>query len=198
MDRILNLYPSNVIRWQLRPPFFMDVRKIFNQSDEEDKELIDFYGKGLNFNMTLIEKAEIIAKRVNLRLRYQSDKITYRNVEYWARPIDAHDKKIDDCEGYAVLICYLLRLFGAAPWEVFVRTGDAVHPNGKIEGHANVVIFDIMTRKFYYLEGSFYPDIAFSRLGKIEAKDNSMYKNTWFVTNDLVSYSTVPWIKLVR
>ena len=198
MEKVLNLYPSNVIRWKFRPPFLEDIRKVFVQTEEEDKILTDYYYKFVKDKKTIMEKAKALAIAVNSRIKYQPDIEVYKNIEYWVSPMQVHNKRIDDCDGYAVLLCYLIRLFGAAPWEVFVRAGDAVHPDGRIEGHANVLVLDINKMTFYYLEGSFYPDRSLRQFGLLSAIDNLSYKNTWFITNDLISYSHTPWIKFVH
>lgn len=198
MEKVLGLYSSRVIMWGLDYPYLKNVRTVFIQTEKDDNILLDYYSKFINKKMTIMEKAKALAVAVNSRIKYMSDIQTYKKLEKWVTPIEVHNKKIDDCDGYAVLICYLLRLFGAAPWEVFVRAGDAIHPDGRVEGHANVLVFDIHNMTFYYLEGSFYPEENLKFFGRLPASNNHRYKDTYFVTNDLVSYSTTPWIKLIR
>lgn len=171
-----------------------DIRTVFKQSLEEDFKLIDFYGKLIKENMTLMQRALIIAKKINSRILYQSDISNYKRAEYWASPIEIHNKQIDDCDGYAVLLCYVLRLLGAKDYEVFVRAG---YVSGQI-GHATTVIFDINTCFYYPLEGSFYASRSLKEFGKIPIHLNKRYLKAWWITNDKLSFSKMPLLRFVR
>jgi len=130
---------------------------------------------------------------------YNSDKSIYNEAEYWNNPIGSYNKRTDDCDSYAVLICYLLRLFGAKEYEVFVRAGDVYYKDGKYAGgHANAIVLDEETYLFYPVEGSFYPADSLREFGTKPLMTHSRYSNTWWVTNDAVSYSTMPWLKFIK
>ena len=147
--------------------------------------------------MTLFEKAIVIAKVVNTRLIYQDELINFKQAEYWAKPIEIHNNILDDCDGYSCLICYLLRLFGAKDYEVFVRAGNIID-NNKIIGHATCLFFDVDTFLFYPLEGSFYAEESIRNFGKVPLFLNPKYKDTWWITNDVYSYSTIPFLRFIR
>jgi predicted transglutaminase-like cysteine proteinase len=177
---------------------FQDIRNVFKQTKEEDEELIDYYSKYIDSDMTLFDKARIIAMKVNRRIEYVSDIINFKQAEYWAKPIEIHQNRLDDCDGYAVLMCYLLRLFGAKEHEVFIRAGYVKGKLGNKFGHANIIIFDENTFLFYPLEGSFYPKESLKNFGKIPLILNPLYLRTWWITNDIYSYSTIPFLRFVR
>ena len=199
IGHVLGLKKSKVVRYRFKWPILEDIRKVFVQTAEDDLELTDYYEKYIHKDMTTMEKAKAIALAVNSRIKYSFDIDNWGKTEYWASPIEAHRKKVDDCDGYAVLIVYLLRLFGAKSYEVFVRAGYVFDDRGNKIGHAHPVIVDIETLQFYPLEGSFYPSRALKNFGKIPIQDNPIYRGkTWFITNDQVSYADYPWLRFVR
>lgn len=113
--------------------------------------------------------------------------------------LPSQDCVIRQCDGYSNLIVYLLRLFGAAPFEVFTRTGIVIDKKGNEVLHAHPIILNTENMKFYPLEGSFYAKEALDNFGKVPIQDNSTYnKETYFVTNDLISFADYPIIRLVR
>ena len=114
---------------------FQDVRKAFIQSKEDDEELVQYYKKYVVGRRNIVDRAKSIAIAVNNRLSYSFDSDNWGRAEHWAKPIDVHRRKVDDCDGYSVLITYLLRLFGAAPWQVWTAAGWVKTPGGK-EYHA--------------------------------------------------------------
>lgn len=195
---VFGLGKSKVILWKLRPPFLWDVKDVFKQTLEEDEELLMYYETFLEESMTRREMVRAIAQAVNARLTYKSDTKNWGKAEYWAKAIETHRKKIDDCDGYAVLLCKVLRLFGFAPWEVFVRAGVVQFDDGTFTGHAHVMWYDFDTEGWYPVEGSMYPKRVLNGLGVTKMEDSLTYTRleTWFITNDKLSYSGFP-IKLV-
>ena len=198
-SQVFGLGKSKVIVWSIRMPFLWDVKRVFEHTEEENQELIDYYKPFLKEGMSKKEQVKAIALVVNKRITYEQDLVTYTKVEWWARPIEVHRKQVDDCDGYAVLICYVLRLLGFAPWEIFVRAGDCVIDDGTLCGHAHVMWFDYDVGEWYPVEGSFYPNRCLNSLGVVAMRDNANYglQKTWFITNDKLSYSGYP-LKLVR
>jgi len=197
---VLGLKKKTQVMWRLKPPFFSKVSSVFKQTDDEDEELIKFYSRYTDSKMSNMKIAKVLAQAVNARITYKTDMKNYGLMERWVTPIEVHNKKYDDCDGYAVLICHLCRLFGLQEWEVFVRAGDAIVDNGEAFGHANVIVLDRQTLRFYFLEGSFYPDRAFRNFGRRSVIDNGQYGDTWWITNDKGSYgrSSLPWLRFMR
>lgn len=198
-ERILGFGESKVITYHYKYPFLNDIKNVFKQTEREDKELMKYYASDIKEDMKLMDKAKVLALAVNKRIRYKTDTKVYGRLEYWASPIEVHKKRYDDCDGYAVLLCYLLRLFGAQPWEVFVRAGDVKNYEGEIIGHAHVLVYNIEDNNYYPLEGSFYPNENIEKFGIVPIQDNNLYneQDTWFITNDLISYSNYK-LKFVR
>ena len=199
MKDTLGLSKSKVIIWGWNYPFASDVRNVFKQTEEEDQELIDYYSEYINEKMTTMEKAKAIAVAVNEVMIYGSDTEVWGNLEYWAKPIETHRKQHDDCDGYSNLIVYVCRLFGVQPYEIFTRAGIVTDKNGTTFGHAHPIVFNQEDNQFYVLEGSFNPNEAFLFYGKVPIQENKAYNGeTWFITNDLVSYSDYPLLRFVR
>src|SRR3990167_2828791 len=198
VPQILGLHESKIVFY----PFItgkgmQDIREVFKQTKEDDTELMNYYSKYIRANMDLRERALAISATVNQRITYKNDSSNYKKVEYWAKPIDVHRSGYDDCDGYSVLICYLIRLFGAKEHEVFVATGDINYPDGRTGGHAYVLILDENSLIFYPIEGSFYPNDARKKFWEVPHYLNKRYGKIWFVTNDFKSYSRIPWLRFV-
>ena len=120
-EEILGLQKNKIMYYPfITDKGFQDIRSIFKHSDKENEELKNYYKKYVRPSDSTWAKALKIAKVVNRRTIYTPDKIKFGQTEYWARPIEVHHDKRDDCDGYAALIVHVLRLLGARPWEVFV------------------------------------------------------------------------------
>lgn len=177
---------------------FQDIRKAFEQNKEADRELLDYYYKYIKPEMSLMERATVLAREVNKRIKYITDDTKYGRAEYWAKPVEVHREKQDDCDGYAVLLCKLLRLFGAMEWEVFVAAGWVRYSSGTRIGHAYVLVFDTRTMRYFPLEGSFQSRRALEDFGEVPLIDAKRYEDVWWITNDVVSYSKIPWLRFIR
>ena len=196
---ILGLRKAKVVYWPANGVFYSDIRKVFKQTPEEDKALVDYFSQWIVDDWTLMKKARVVAEKVNDLIAYRSDSQAWGKVEYWARAIETFQKRYDDCDGHAVLIVKVLRLLGARPWEVFVATGDVEHPDGrKGEGHAFAIVLDQRTLKYYPVEGSWYPKLAIRDMGRVALDENGRYSTFWWMTNDVESYSNKNWIKFVK
>ena len=176
-----------------------DIRTVFKQTKEEDMELVDYYSEYIDPDSSTMEKARVIAKEINSRTLYATDSANFSKAEYWKRPIEVHRNRRDDCDGYAVLICYLLRLFGAKDYEVFVSAGWVQALNSpELIGHAYVLVLDITSMLFFPLEGSFYGRKTLEEFGNIPFHQNTRYKDIWWITNDKVSYSNFPILRFIK
>ena len=193
--KVLGLGNSKIFILSLRPPFVSDIRHLFATTSEEDNELFNYYLKGIEVStLGKLGALRRIAERVNKHLTYQSDQKTYGKPEYWASPMQIHKKAIDDCDGSALLICYLARLIGFSPLEIFVRAGDtAAGP------HAHVIWFDWDLKEWFPVEGSLNAKECLGLLGRVPMRYNPTYQDqsTYYITNDELSFSTYP-IRLVR
>lgn len=196
----LGLGQSKVMIMSLRPPFLRDIRTLFDQEGADDDELYNFYLKDIDLmKMGKINTLKKIATRVNKRMEYVSDIKNMKRAEYWQSPIQAHRNARGDCDDYSMLICYLARLAGISPFEIFVRAGDVQEDSGKMVGHAHCIFFDWDSNEWYSVEGSFKPLTSLGYLGKIPMREDPTYANlpTYFITNDASSFSTYPF-RLVR
>jgi hypothetical protein len=195
----LGLGKSKVFILSLKPPFLWDVKRLFNQDVDDDLILFNYYLKDLDLlKMGKKKCLEIISDKVNQRMIYTPDIIKYKKPEYWASPIEVHRAQQDDCDGYAVLMCYLCRLLGFSPFEVFVRAGEIVQDNGVIDGHAHLIWFDWDTMEWYPIEGTMYRQRSLNNMGVIPMRKNDNYQGaTYFITNEVLSFSNYP-LKLVR
>jgi len=194
-SNVLGLGKSKIFILSLRPPFVSDIRHLFTTTSEEDNILFNYYLRGIEVStLGKLEALRAIAKRVNKRLKYQSDQETYKRSEYWASPISIHQGKADDCDGYAVLIYTLARLLGFSPLEIFVRAGDTT-----AGPHAHVIWFDWELKEWFPIEGSLNAQECLSLLGRVPMRYNPTYQDqpTYYITNDELSFSTYP-IRLVR
>ena len=200
IPQLLGFYESKLIFYPfITSKGMQDVRLAFHQSEEDDKFLIRYYKEYITDKMPLIEKAKAIAEAVNSRMAYQDDMAHYGQAEFWNTPIGAHNAGIDDCDGSSVLITYLLRLFGAEENEVFTTTGYVKDPLKSKEGfHAYTSILDKETALMYPVEGSFYPKVSMRELGELPLHLNVRYRKVLWITNDKVSYSSIPMFRFVR
>jgi hypothetical protein len=102
-------------------------------------------------------------------------------------------KVLDDCDGYAVMIYYILRCLGYPKHRVYVRAGWVINQITGLqgEGHATCIIvpyFDPVN--LYAVEGSYYPDKV-NRMFHTFKKPmhlTGFYGKTWFVCNEDKSY----------
>jgi|TARA_R100001530_G_scaffold136072_1_gene115148 hypothetical protein len=181
---------SKLIYWNLRSLRVFDVRQVFDQTRADDDELIAYYSNFI-FGIPLWEDDEMVLKladAVNKRISYKYDSVNWGKIEYWASPIEVHRRKYDDCDGYAVLLVYLMGLFGIGPYRRYVRAGWALHPDGRKEGHAHAVYFSYKYNTFFALEGSFYPSKVNKMMNKTPLYENEYYGDHWFLTNEEKSY----------
>jgi len=180
-----------------------DIRKVFKQTQEEDKVLYDYYVKYWNRGTNLWNRSAKVAEAVNNRLTYEKDFVTYKKSEFWDNPINIHNKKKGDCDAYSVLLTYVLRLMGIRPNRVFTAVGYVNLSNNRKEYHAYTIVLDITKSKgfrFFPLEGSFYPNECMKNfLNKNEdLKNNKLYDKPDWITNDLLSYANTRWFKLIK
>ena len=195
---------SAIIDEKLHPTFIcyrakssfmpVNIKTVFNQSSIDDNTLITFYKKYLDTkNDTWDDIAIKLAKAVNKRLTYKNDDVNWGQVEYWASPIEIHNKKQDDCDGYAVLTVYLWGLFGIPAYRRFVRAGNVVGG-----GHATALYLSLATNEIYPLEGSYYASESWKNFNKIPFHVNQKYTNTWWITNENKSYSGSWFLKFIK
>jgi len=170
-----------------------DIRNVFKQSAEDDAILIDYYKICRTFtdgHLDMDKTAINVAKNVNRRLTYTSDKSNWGQTEYWATPIEIHQKKRDDCDGYAVLTCYVCGLLGIPAYRRFVRAGNVTTDSGKEYGHATFLYLSTRNNCFYPLEGSFYSQRSFNKFDIVPLIHRTEYHNTWWITNEIKSFGT--------
>ena len=187
------LHRSVLVSYSYLSNGYQDIKKVFKQTQAEDKELINFYKKYINEDDDWDVIAIKIAKAVNKRLTYKSDSETWGRVEYWASPIDTHRKAYDDCDGFAVLTVYLWGLFGIPAYRRFVRAGNVVGG-----GHATALYLSLADNEFYPIEGSYYASESWKNFNKIPLYKNKKYLDTWWITNEEKSYSGNWFFKFIK
>ena len=169
---------------------FKDVKTVFKQTKEDDEKLIKYYSPWWNKGKTRSESVAYLQEGVNKRINYLDDKTNWGKIEYWASPIEIHERKIDDCDGYAVLLCHLLRLFGFTEYEVFVGKGPVRRISGaRGEIHAYCIVLDWDTMFFWAIEGSWYPSLSVKdwKQKTNHLTVNDRYIELEWMTNDKIS-----------
>lgn len=135
-------------------------------------------------------KVRLISKYVNDRLRYSTDHKNYGRWEWWANPFAVHQKRVDDCDGFATLITWFCwqsgvpkqRLKLAVGW--IYDTSKRVLPTGK-GLHAYVLYLRELDNEFYPLEGSYQSKKCWEYYkSKIPFRDNPLYGKIEWLTDD--------------
>lgn len=194
LDRVLGLNKSIVIVRKIGRFWPSDVRSVFEQSSEDDQVLYSFFSKFVDYGKGRKGILLDLARAVTERMEYVDDQANYGKSEFWNNPIGVFNRTKDDCDGFAVLICYLARLFGFAPWEVFVWVGQVDTGDGLV-GHACVCFYDVGKNEYFPIEGSFFASESWDNFGKVSLSDNVRYYYTDYIFNDLVSFSVRKLVK---
>lgn len=181
------MHRNILVRYNARSDGYQDIRKVFKQTKEDDQILIDYYKTKITHLNDWDKLAVELAQLVNRRLTYDYDSNNWGRIEYWASPIEIHKRRIDDCDGYAVLTVYLWGLFGIPAYRRFVRAGNV----NSGEGHATAIYMSLYNNLFYPIEGSYYPKETFQifKEKKFALGQNPRYTKTWWITNENRSYS---------
>ena len=187
------LHRSILVRYNYRARGYENIKKVFVQTPAEDAELIAHYRSFIKEDDGWDEIAIKLAKAVNSRLTYVRDENNWGYTEFWARPIDVHRKKTDDCDGYSVLTVYLWGLFGIPAYRRYVRAGNVVGG-----GHATALYLSLADNEIYPLEGSYYPSETNKNFLKVPLYKNKRYLDTWWITNEKKSYSGSRFFKFVN
>jgi len=198
---IYGLHKSKIIFYYLDGKSYSDVRSVFKQTPEEDDILRKHYQPYWDLGTSKWDSIKRVTDAVNQRLRYVTDISNYNKFEYWARPIEVHKSRRDDCDGYAVLLCYVLRLMGIGEYDVFVRVGMTKRVDDSAgEKHANVLVRDENSLLLFPVEGSWYPNLTMLEfiLRKFPFFRHPRYTKTEWITNDKLSFANTRWFKLVK
>ena len=135
-----------------------------------------------------------ILRFVHKRIRYVSDTVQYRTVEYWATCDETWEHKKGDCEDGATLIFCLCRQAGIPNYNVTLAP-----MNVKDGGHCTVrYISDRYPWVIYFLDWCYYYDSKKipRRTAYYEDKDTgtiiqpstSRYYEYWWLTDDKNSF----------
>lgn len=133
-------------------------------------------------------KVRILAEWVVEKAHYQYDSERWGSNEYWSSPYDLwaqyqeYGYFIDDCDGWAALLYWAMRLIGVPAYRVYVRAGMARQRNGQMFGHANILYFPVFQAPAY-IEGSFYPQENHREWLEFGV-NNERYPGTWFLFNE--------------
>jgi len=109
----------------------------------KNPENADIYAKWLSQlddvrGKPVLEQAKRVDGLVDRTVKYQSDKVTYKEGDYWASPAESLANGKGDCEDIAILKYYALRYLGVPAERMYVIVvGDA--PSGKID-HATLLV----------------------------------------------------------
>ena len=199
MPAIIGLGPAKIVFWPLiTGKGLKDARTVFQQGQEDDISLIDYYDKFVPDNVSNLEKAKAVARAVNIRLSYKTDLDNYSRAEYWNSPINVQNLESGDCDDYSVLITKVLRLLGLKDWEVFTAVGYVNYPQGGRVLHAYTIVFDVNTFSFYPIEGSFYPTTVLADAGVKTILENEMYDRPMWMVNDKKAYSSMPFLRFIK
>lgn len=188
-----NLYLS-YITYPAQNTGDIDIRKVFNVTAEGENilkaELVKI-DKSI-FNLEEDKKVAKIRAYINDLMIYISDNEGYSAVEYWADPLTILKKRKDDCDGYAVLMAKLMWMSGVRRSNLKVQALDVYDLEGNYNGgHANLIYLDDYDNEWYTIEGSYYPETAVRHWNNsFPQRENKMYGNIWWITDDEKSYST--------
>ena len=117
-------------------------------------------------------------------ITYLSDNKNFKKVEYWATARETLDKRLGDCDDINSLIYVLARLSGIQNAQIWAMIGDT-----EVGGHFWLTYFSLKTDKWYYIDGTFYPNFKKISKGRPEFVFNKhKYQNIWCMFNDKFSY----------
>lgn len=174
-----NKWPLSNIQYNARSEGLIDVRKVFNITAEGEvilKKVVDEICKDIENDDN---KIIAIAKYVNNRLTYKSDKSIFNKAEYWDDPYSIWKRKTDDCDGFTVLILALAKLADIPAYRIKLTAGDV---DGG--GHAYSLYLSEKNNDWFTIEGSYYANEAFSRFNNdISHRNAKRYGKIWFTTN---------------
>lgn len=190
------------MRYNFRSKGYEDVIHAFDVSKDQEKEMTDFFKARFSKFIdedditSLDTAAQEVAKWVNKVFFYRTDFLKFRIEEFWRSPYEMFleyqtiGKIEDDCDGYAVMICYILKCLGVPAHRRFVRAGDVFNKSGNpAGGHATCIYLPYQDpSNFYPLEGSFYPEYVNELFLEESLRVNKLYGKTWFICNEEVSY----------
>lgn len=153
----------------------VNIKEVFKNTAEGDNKLNSIAESFKNW--TDIDKRALeIARYVNRRMTYKTDFNNYGKTEYWASPYEVWRSKVDDCDGYAVLIKDLMDKAGIPEFRSKVAAGDT-----DVGGHAYVLYLKEHDNEWYTIEGSYYADEAFTRFhNSVPHMFANKYQRIWF------------------
>jgi hypothetical protein len=135
------------------------------------------------------DRVEEIRDYVNRRMSYQFDSESYGKAEFWADPYTIWARKVDDCDGYAVLIAYLCWRSDIEETRLRVVAGN-VENDGTTFGHAYVIYRKHADECWYTVEGPFKKAEANRRWNAgIPHNNAESYKKFWWCTTKSYSWS---------
>lgn len=185
-----NTLKKSIIFYDANNVGLIDIRKVF-QMTARGEEILSKVATQFEIIPKDDDRIIAIAKYVNDLIRYEPDLTNYKRVEYWADPYAVWEKKIDDCDGYSVLMAYLGWKSGIPRDRLKVQALTVYKPDGReAGGHANLIYLREEDNEWYTIEGSYYPDKSFSNFKKkIPQRENKIYGKIWWVTDDWQSYA---------
>jgi len=94
-----------------------------------------------------------------------------------------------NCDGYSCMMVYVWGLIGVPVGRRFVRAGDVYDKNGKYAGgHATACYWNERYNEVFPIEGSYYANDVNAEYEKKPLKENELYGDVWFYTNEENSY----------
>jgi len=189
-DYIDKKYETRHIRYNARKRGYIDIRDVFKVTAKQKAEMKEYFEKLVAEETEMDIKAQIIAEHITKKITYVSDPARFNRTEYWADPYTIFKSWRDDCDGYAVLICYAWGLVGIPRYRRYVCAGDVFDSRGVYAGgHAYALYLTEEEMDFYPMEGSFYPSVCRRYYyNGIPLRKNKYYGNIWFATNEVKSY----------
>jgi hypothetical protein len=180
---------GRVVRYNAYSKGYVDVRRVFDVSAEEEQEMREYFLKVVEGVVDNDERALLIVKHINSRMTYVHDVDNFGFVEYWASPYQIFKSWRDDCDGYAVLTVFAWGLVGIPSGRRYVLAGDVFFSNGSFAGgHAVAVYWSERFNELFALEGSFYPVLSLREYERLPLRLNKRYGRSWFFTNERDSY----------
>lgn len=113
-------------------------------------------------------------------IKYETDKVNFGKVEYWADAAQVWRNKKDDCDGVNSLIYVLARLSGIDPIKLWCCIGETVSG-----GHFWLLYFSTERDAWFSIDGTFFPSfVPISRREVFSFRKNDKYKDIWYLFNE--------------
>ena len=183
-------WSHNPIRYKAQGEYYRDVRGLINYPSYIADEIVLFNDLKKD---TEEETIMNLIKWVHKNIKYQSDMQTRQTVEFWEDSDIVLQKCEGDCEDLGICFKALSLACGIPDYKVKVLAGNVVDPlnKEKVTGHAYTVF--LYKNKWRIIDPTYYPDWTTQIKDRMDASNDSRYKDVWFgfTKNDCFSQKVI-------